>query len=102
MVTVEADAIHISDGRLRTAAGVTAGLDMALALVEEDHWRTVALRVAKQLILFLKRTRYPGGLIDFVETNRGDLDHLLYDVGIDYVKTANGLEIVKSAFYGLL
>ena len=55
-----------------------------------------------QLILFLKRTRYPSDLIAFVETNRDDLDHLLYDVGIDYVKTANGLEIVKSAFYGLL
>ena len=55
-----------------------------------------------QLIAFLKRTHYPPDLIAFVERNRSDLDHLLYDVGIDYRKTATGLQIVKSAFYGLL
>jgi transcriptional regulator GlxA family with amidase domain len=62
MVTVEADAIHISDGRLRTAAGVTAGLDMALALVEEDLGREVATKVASQLVMFFKR---PGGQMQF-------------------------------------
>src|SRR3954463_7304661 len=43
---VEADAIHIRDGKLVTSAGVTAGMDLALALVEEDHGRELALRVA--------------------------------------------------------
>ena len=59
---VEADAIHVRDGRLRTAAGVTAGLDLALALVEEDLGREVALKVSAQLVMFFKR---PGGQTQF-------------------------------------
>ncbi len=59
---VEADAIHIRDGKLRTAAGVTAGLDLALALVEEDFGRDLATRVASQLVMFFKR---PGGQMQF-------------------------------------
>jgi len=61
-VTVEADAIHVRDGQLRTAAGVTAGLDLALALVEEDLGRDIAMRVAAQLVMYFKR---PGGQLQF-------------------------------------
>lgn len=61
-VTVDKDAIHIRDGRLRTAAGVTAGLDLALSLVEEDLGHEIALRVASQLVMFFKR---PGGQMQF-------------------------------------
>lgn len=61
-VTVDADAIHVRDGRLRTAAGVTAGLDLALALVEEDLGREIAMQVAAQLVMFFKR---PGGQMQF-------------------------------------
>jgi len=50
-VRVEADAIYVRDGSLRTAAGVTAGLDLALALVEEDLGRTMAMAVAAQLVM---------------------------------------------------
>ncbi|XHS76579.1 GlxA family transcriptional regulator [Burkholderiaceae bacterium UC74_6] len=57
-VNVSADAIFLRDGALYTSAGVTAGMDLALALVEEDHGRDLALRVARQLVMFLKR---PGG-----------------------------------------
>jgi transcriptional regulator GlxA family with amidase domain len=66
-VTVDPDAIHVRDGRVRTAAGVTAGLDLALALVEEDLGREIALRVAAQLVMFFKR---PGGQLQF--SRRGD------------------------------
>lgn len=66
-VRVDADAIHVRDGKLRTAAGVTAGLDLALALVEEDLGREVALRVAGQLVMFFKR---PGGQMQF--SRRGE------------------------------
>jgi transcriptional regulator GlxA family with amidase domain len=52
---VEADAICLFDGPLRTAAGVTAGLDLALALVEEDLGAEIARRVAAQLVMFFKR-----------------------------------------------
>lgn len=61
-VAVEEDAIHVADGELRTAAGVTAGLDLALSLVEEDLGREVAMRVAAQLVMFFKR---PGGQMQF-------------------------------------
>ncbi|KQU78001.1 MULTISPECIES: GlxA family transcriptional regulator [unclassified Rhizobacter] len=59
---VEPDAIYVKDGPLYTSAGVTAGMDLALALVEEDHGRDLALRVARELVMFLKR---PGGQSQF-------------------------------------
>jgi transcriptional regulator GlxA family with amidase domain len=55
-VIVDEDAIYLRDGRLRTAAGVTAGLDLALALVEEDLGRDVAMKVASQLVMYFKRS----------------------------------------------
>jgi transcriptional regulator GlxA family with amidase domain len=66
-ITVDADAIHVRDGRLRTAAGVTAGLDLALALVEEDLGRDIAMQVAGQLVMFFKR---PGGQMQFSRSGR--------------------------------
>ncbi len=61
-VEVDPDPIFVRDGRIYTSAGVTAGMDLALGLVEEDLGRTVALEVARQLVLFLKR---PGGQSQF-------------------------------------
>ena len=68
-LTVDEDALFVRDGRVRTAAGVTAGMDLALALVEEDLGRDVALRVASQLVMFFKR---PGGQLQF--SRRGEAD----------------------------
>src|ERR1044072_2830166 len=61
-VIVDQDAIHVSDGKLRTAAGVTAGLELALAVVEEDLGHEIAMKVAGQLVMFFKR---PGGQMQF-------------------------------------
>jgi transcriptional regulator GlxA family with amidase domain len=61
-VAVEADPIFVRDGNVATSAGVTAGMDLALALVEEDLGRDVALEAARWLVLFLKR---PGGQAQF-------------------------------------
>lgn len=61
-VTVEPDPIFLRDGKIWTSAGVTAGIDLALALVEEDLGRAIALRVARHLVVFLKR---PGGQSQF-------------------------------------
>lgn len=61
-VRVEADPIFVRDGAVWTSAGVTAGIDLALALVEEDLGREVALAVARYLVVFLKR---PGGQAQF-------------------------------------
>lgn len=59
---VEADPIFVRDGPVWTSAGVTAGIDLTLALVEEDLGRTIALAVARYLVVFLKR---PGGQAQF-------------------------------------
>lgn len=56
------DALHVSDGKFRTSAGVSAGMDLALSLVEEDLGGEAALAVAKRMVLFLKR---PGGQRQF-------------------------------------
>ncbi|MEU9098539.1 GlxA family transcriptional regulator [Streptomyces sp. NPDC048361] len=61
-VRVEADPIFVRDGRIATSAGVTAGIDLALALVEEDHGRDTALAVARILVVFLRR---PGNQAQF-------------------------------------
>lgn len=61
-VRVEPDPIFVHDGPIWTSAGVTAGIDLALALVEKDLGRTVALAVARYLVVFLKR---PGGQAQF-------------------------------------
>jgi transcriptional regulator GlxA family with amidase domain len=61
-LVVDADAIHVRDGKVRTAAGVTAGLDLAVALVQEDLGRELAMRVAAQLVMFFRR---PGGQLQF-------------------------------------
>jgi transcriptional regulator GlxA family with amidase domain len=61
-VRVEPDPIFVRDGPVWTSAGVTAGIDLALALVEEDLGRDIALAVARYLVVFLKR---PGGQAQF-------------------------------------
>jgi transcriptional regulator GlxA family with amidase domain len=61
-VMVEGDPIYVRDGTIYTSAGGSAGMDLALALVEEDLGRDVALKVARELVMFLKR---PGGQAQF-------------------------------------
>ncbi|MBK3562775.1 GlxA family transcriptional regulator [Streptomyces sp. MBT62] len=62
LVRVEPDAIHVRDGRFITSAGITAGIDLALALVEDDHGAAVARDVARELVVFMQR---PGGQSQF-------------------------------------
>jgi transcriptional regulator GlxA family with amidase domain len=61
-VRVEEDPIYVNDGSIWTSAGVTAGIDLALALVEADLGRAVATVVARHLVVFAKR---PGGQSQF-------------------------------------
>ena len=61
-VVVDPDPIFIKDERLATSAGITAGIDLALALVEDDLGRDAALAVARQLVVFLRR---PGSQAQF-------------------------------------
>jgi transcriptional regulator GlxA family with amidase domain len=61
-ITVEPDAIFVRDGDIWTSAGVTAGMDLALALVREDFGEDMALSIARRHVLFLMR---PGGQSQF-------------------------------------
>jgi transcriptional regulator GlxA family with amidase domain len=61
-VALDPDAVYVHDGDVWTSAGVTAGIDLALALVEEDVGRDIALQVAQELVVFLRR---PGGQSQF-------------------------------------
>lgn len=91
-VRLEADPIFVRDGKLWTSAGITAGIDLALALVEQDHGNSLALAVARQLVVFLKR---PGGQAQFsasLDMQAGDdriralhgwiADHLTADLSV--------------------
>jgi transcriptional regulator GlxA family with amidase domain len=62
MTQVEADHIYIRDGHIFTSGGITSGIDLALAMVEDDWGQELALYVARFLVMFLKR---PGGQSQF-------------------------------------
>ena len=91
-IQVDRDAIYVRSGKLYTSAGVTAGMDMALAMVEADWGKATALAVAQELVMFLKR---PGGQSQFsrhlAAEQRDDvfgslelwiLDHLSADLSV--------------------
>ncbi|WP_342380398.1 GlxA family transcriptional regulator [Myxococcus stipitatus] len=63
-IQVDRDALFVRDGSVWTSAGVSAGIDLALALVEADHGHDLAMSVARELVVFLKR---PGGQSQFSE-----------------------------------
>jgi transcriptional regulator GlxA family with amidase domain len=91
---IDPDPIFIRDGNLYTTAGVTAGMDLALALVEEDLGSTIALKVAREMVLYLRR---PGGQSQFsaalalqasdsepiAEVHSFVLDHLNGDLSVE-------------------
>lgn len=61
-VQVQPDCLFVADGEVFTSAGVSAGIDLALALIEKDHGAALALGVARNLVLFMQR---PGGQSQF-------------------------------------
>jgi transcriptional regulator GlxA family with amidase domain len=90
---VEPDALYVQSGRVYTSAGVTAGMDMALAMVEQDWGKATALAVARELVMFVKR---PGGqsqFSHFLEAQQRDdrfgdlelwiLEHLDADLSVE-------------------
>jgi transcriptional regulator GlxA family with amidase domain len=72
-VHVTPDALYVRDGRVMTSAGVSAGIDMSLALVEEHHGADVARQVAKDMVVFMQR---PGGQSQFsIRSQAGPTRH---------------------------
>lgn len=98
------DQIYVEDGPLWTSAGVTAGIDLALKLIEDDHGRDLALRVARRLVVFLKR---PGGQSQFsahlaaqiaaegrIQTvQHWILDHLPLDLTVNSLASRAGMSV---------
>jgi transcriptional regulator GlxA family with amidase domain len=101
-VTVESDPIYVRDGNVWTSAGVTAGMDLALALVEDDLGADVAREVARWLVLFVQR---PGGQSQFStqlaaqqpervalrDSTAWILDHLSHDLSVPALATRAGM-----------
>jgi transcriptional regulator GlxA family with amidase domain len=90
-VRVEADRIHVQDGAIWTSAGITAGIDLALAMIEEDLGAEVAADVAREMVVYAKR---PGGqaqhsaLLEleaprFAQLNAWMRDHLGEDLSVE-------------------
>jgi len=71
-VRVEADTLHIHDGKYLTSAGITAGIDLALSLVEEDHGAAEARHIAQDMVVFMHR---PGGQSQFADAASTVVDH---------------------------
>jgi transcriptional regulator GlxA family with amidase domain len=98
------DQIYVEDGALWTSAGVTAGIDLALKLIEDDHGRELALTVARRLVVFLKR---PGGQSQFSAhlaaqiategriqaVQHWILDHLPLDLTVNSLASRAGMSV---------
>ena len=69
-IKVDADALYIRDGKFYTSAGITAGIDLSIALIEEDFGPQVALAVARELVVYMRRS---GGQNQFSEPLRFQL-----------------------------
>jgi transcriptional regulator GlxA family with amidase domain len=99
---VDPDPIYIRDGNTYTSAGITAGMDLALALVEEDLGSPLALQVAREMVLYLRR---PGGQSQFSaalslqasdrkqieEIRSWALDHLDQDLTVEQLAARSGM-----------
>jgi len=97
-IEVDPEPIYVRDGNVWTSAGVTAGMDLALAMVEEDLDREAALTIARHLVLFLRR---PGNQSQFSATlaaqepereplrdvQRHVLEHLAGDLSVEALAT---------------
>ena len=86
-VDMRADSIFEEDRGVWTSAGVTAGIDMALAMVEQDLGRTEALRLARSLVLYVKRTggqrQFSAALRQQVKSGSGRFDALVTEIRAD-------------------
>jgi transcriptional regulator GlxA family with amidase domain len=98
LVEVDSDAIFVEDGPVITSAGVTSGIDLALALVEKDLGAETARLVAKQMVVFLQR---PGGQSQFsVRLSAGQARHELIRKVLDAITSDpagdHSLEVLAS------
>lgn len=81
-VRVEANRIYVEDNGVFTSGGITAGIDLALGLIERDHSRKLALKTAKRLLVFLKR---PGDQLQFNSFLAAQVRATPFDALLDWV-----------------
>lgn len=81
-VRVESNRIFLEDGDVYTSGGITAGIDLALALIERDHSRRLALKVAKRLLVFLKR---PGDQLQFNSFIAAQVQPTRFEALLDWI-----------------
>jgi len=93
-VTMEQDPIYVKEENVYTSAGVTAGIDLALALVEEDHGHRRALKIARDLVVFMRRQGGQSQFSSLLAAQTSEhrpiedlqawiVDHLRGDLGVD-------------------
>jgi transcriptional regulator GlxA family with amidase domain len=75
-LVVDANALYLKDGPFYTSAGITAGIDLALALIEEDCGRAVSLQVARELVVYLRRSGGQAQYSEPLEFEAKSLDRL--------------------------
>ena len=102
-ITVEPDAIYVCDGAIWSSAGVTTGIDLALALIEQDCGRAVAMQVARVLVVYLRRmggqSQYSALLAAqaestsdaFAELERWIAEHLTADLRVERLAERVGM-----------
>ena len=101
-VQVRPDALYLQDGRFYSSGGVTAGIDLAIDLIEDDFGRDAAMRVARELVVFLKRTgaqaqfsmplQLQSGVSDRLdEVCKWAASHLDADLSVDALASRAGL-----------
>ena len=102
-ITVEPDAIYVRDGPIWSSAGVTTGIDLALALIEQDCGRTVAMHVARVLVVYLRRmggqSQYSALLAAqvesasdaFSELERWIAEHVAEDLRVERLAERTGM-----------
>ncbi len=80
---VDREAIFVKDGHVYTSAGITTGMDLALALIEEDLGKTFALKIARIMVLFLKR---PGNQTQYSTVlQTQEVDHQPLNLAIEWI-----------------
>jgi transcriptional regulator GlxA family with amidase domain len=103
-IKVDTDPFFTRDTNIYTSGGVTSGIDLALALVEEDHGREVASQIARKLILQLKRPGYQSQFSRLLEIHRLDnsiggklyswmLRHLEEDLSIEHLAQHSNMSV---------
>ena len=104
LIKVDTNPFFTRDGNVYSSGGVASGIDLSLALVEEDHGREVALRVARKLVLHLKRSGYQSQFSNMLETHSLEnsiagklypwmVRHLAEDLGIEQLAAHSSMSV---------